>query len=259
MNRPRSQEKKCLLMLALGGCLLCESYAFDLLESNNRGSNQITAVSSKACDDYVRIKLPDGSYQAETFAFGRGGYYSGFRRDETIEQVGFEDVAQTIATQLANQNYLRSKDPDNTKLLIMVYWGTAMAASPNGELGRMQLHRNANLLGYDEDTVTITRVNSVLDWKKRDLIADLEMDRYFIVLMAYDFQLLWKEKKHRLLWETRFSLREIGHDFSKEFPAMAQSASQYFGQNSHGLVRKIVPEGHVDIGEPKSLGEVPEK
>ena len=259
MNRPRSRKLKCFLVLTIGGCLICKSYGFDWLESNNRGSNQITAVSSSACDDYIRVKLPDGSFQAETFAFGRGGYYSGFRRDRTIDQLNFDAVSHTIATQLGKHNYLPCKDPNNTKLLIMVYWGTAVGASTNGELGRMQLNRNASLLGYDLDKVTITRVNSVLDWKKRDLRADLEDDRYFVVLMAYDFPLLWKENKHKLLWETRFSLREIGHDFSKEFPAMAQYASQYFGQNSHGLVRTIVPEGHVEIGEPQSLGEVPAK
>ena len=30
--------------------------------------------------------------------------------------------------------------------------------------------------------------------------------------MAYDFQALWKEKKHRLLRETRFSIREHNID-----------------------------------------------
>ncbi len=266
MSNPRSQLIQGLLILGLGACFVSNSNADDFFSSNNRGSNQITAVSSRTSDDYIRLRLPDGSFKSETFTFGQGGYYSGFDRDNTIEQMGFEDVARTIATQLENQNYLPSKDPDNTKLLIMVYWGTTAGPAQNGtqfpseELWRMQLNRNASLLGYDEDVkTTIVRVNSVLDWKKRDLIGDIALNRYFVVLMAYDFPLLWKEKKHKLLWETRFSLREIGHDFSKEFSAMAQYASQYFGQNSHGLVRKIIPEGHVEIGEPKSLGEVPAK
>jgi hypothetical protein len=38
---------------------------------------------------------------------------------------------------------------------------------------------------------------------------------------------------------------------------MAQYASKYFGQDSHGLVRRDVPLGRVDIGRMESLGEVP--
>jgi hypothetical protein len=41
--------------------------------------------------------------------------------------------------------------------------------------------------------------------------------------------------------------------------ALAQFASQYFGQDSHGLVHKEIPLGRVDIGEIKSLGQVPAK
>jgi hypothetical protein len=68
--------------------------------------------------------------------------------------------------------------------------------------------------------------------------------------MAYDFQLLWKEKKHKLLWETRFSISERRNQFDKALPIMARYASQYFGQASNGLVRTRVPEGNVDIKEP---------
>src|SRR5580693_8879383 len=125
MNKPRSLEMKCFLLLALVGCLLCKSYSFDLLEGNNRGSNQITAVSSRACDDYVRVRQPDGSFQIETYTFGKGGNYHGPDRDPTIEEKSFEDVAHTIALPLASQNYLPSKDPNGTKFLIMVYWGTS--------------------------------------------------------------------------------------------------------------------------------------
>jgi hypothetical protein len=77
--------------------------------------------------------------------------------------------------------------------------------------------------------------------------------------MAYDFQLLWKEKKHRLLWETRFSLRQHFHEFDKELPSMALYASRYFGEDTGGLIHEPVPKGNVEIGSVKSLGEVPQK
>jgi len=40
---------------------------------------------------------------------------------------------------------------------------------------------------------------------------------------------------------------------------MAQYASTYFGQDSHGLTHKPLPEGQVEIGDLKNLGVVPEK
>jgi hypothetical protein len=39
---------------------------------------------------------------------------------------------------------------------------------------------------------------------------------------------------------------------------MAQYASQYFGQDSNGLIHKEIPLGRVDIGQVKSLGDVEE-
>jgi hypothetical protein len=120
---------------------------------------------------------------------------------------------------------------------------------------------NVKMLGYDswwEATLGDTR-GTALAGERQDLINEIEENRYFVVLMAYDFQLLWKEKKHKLLWEARFSIRQRHHEFDKDLPSMAQYASQYFGQDSHGLVHKAIPLGHVDIGELKSLGEAPAK
>ena len=71
-----------------------------------------------------------------------------------------------------------------------------------------------------------------------------------MVLMAYDFQLLWKQRRHKLLWETRFSINERSNQFDRALPAMAQYASRYFGQASNGLLRMRVPEGNVEVHEP---------
>jgi len=79
------------------------------------------------------------------------------------------------------------------------------------------------------------------------------------VLMAYDFQIAWKDKKHKLLWVTRMSVRQKGNDFGRALPAMTRYASQYFGQNTKGLIRRPLPEGHVEVGQPRSLGVVPDK
>jgi len=119
---------------------------------------------------------------------------------------------------------------------------------------------NVNVLGYDswwDDTQKY--VGTPLDFRREDLVGEIEEDRYFVVLMAYDFQQLWWKKKHTLLWETRFSIRERHHAFDKDLPGMAKYASQYFGQDTHGLIHEALPLGRVDIGAVKSLGAVPDK
>ncbi len=261
----RQLPKPAALLFCCGTLLLPRAAAGD-----------ITAVSSRVSDGYARTKLADGSFQPETYAFGEGGHLSGSTADETIDKLKFIEVARTITGPLAGQQYLPAKDPKQTKLLIMVYWGTTTGSAedptlPNTNDVEMKLMfrsqrdhadvRNARLLGYDAEDIIGTDYGrglllTALHRKTEDLLDEIEDNRYFVVLMAYDFQLLWKEKKHKLLWETRFSIRENRNDFGKVLPDMAQFASRYFGRDTHGLVRKPLKE-NVNLGELKILGVEP--
>jgi hypothetical protein len=119
---------------------------------------------------------------------------------------------------------------------------------------------NAQLLGYDSELAETNGTEiSTFKLRRDDLMSEIEQNRYFVVLMAYDFQSLWKHKKHRLIWVTRMSVRERGGDFGRILPLMVDYGSQFFGRDSHGLLRRPLPEGRVEIGEPRSLGELPEK
>jgi hypothetical protein len=115
--------------------------------------------------------------------------------------------------------------------------------------------RNAAMLGYDSTGVIGTDYGmevrrTPMKYRRDELISEIEENRYFVVLMAYDFPLLWGKKQHKLLWETRFSVSEVHNQFDKALPLMARYASQYFGEPSNGLVRTRVPNGQVDIGTP---------
>jgi hypothetical protein len=294
----------------LGLCLLGSISVGAYLVSTAQGE-EIEAVSSRVSADYVRAKLPDGSFQPETYAFAKGGYRSSGTQDYSIDKIQFLDVARTIAGPLATQRYIPAKDPKTTRLLVMVYWGATASLTHSsdsagyqnlqlaqGALSSAQMDshgmpagggiaadqneldaslalvnlenhirdradaENAALLGYDSwwDKYSGHAVfGTALAEHKQEMIDELEEGRYFVVLMAYDFQLLLKEKKHKLLWETRFSVRQRGNEFDKQLEKMAQYASTYFGQDSHGLTHKPLPEGQVEIGDLKNLGVVPEK
>ncbi len=302
------------LLAGIMGVFLCSCSAFG-------SEGPLTAaVASKVSPDYVRTKLPDGSFQAETYAFGEGGYWAGGMRDKTVDETTFKEVARVMAATLNLQNYRSTTDAKTTRLLIMVYWGTTnpplpanasstfqSAANAMGALQVAKLEsgnapptasmaiqkalgtrqgppeaenaataaiallqaenalrrridaQNSRMLGYDSLWSETARFEGTpLDTRRNDMIGELEDPRYFVVLMAYDFQLMWKNKQHKLLWETRFSIREQGHEFDRELPAMAKSASFYFGRDSRGLQRRPLQE-NINLGELKILGFEQEK
>jgi hypothetical protein len=120
--------------------------------------------------------------------------------------------------------------------------------------------QNAVMLGYDTWlNETNAMPGTALASRRQDVIDELQHDRYFVVLMAYDFQKMWKEKKHKLLWETRMSIEQRGAEFDQELAVMTKNASQYFGQDTHGLVRRDMPAGRVNVGDVQTLGVVAEK
>jgi hypothetical protein len=267
-------------------------------------AEEIEAVSARATPDYIRTRLPSGRFKEESYAFGKGGFWSGELNDKTIDKMGFMEVARTIATPLAEQGYIPARDPKTTGLLIMVYWGTTYApehASESFTYQRMsdathdvnvaiQQHvpgqviqqledsesaaitavvrenhrrdntdlRNAKMLGYDSWWASTFDAHSGTpqELERQDMMHELEEDRYFVVLMAYDFGLLQRESKHKLLWETRFSVSQHHNEFDKQLGNIAKIASPYFGQDSHGLLRSPINDGHVDIGDLRDLGTI---
>lgn len=118
---------------------------------------------------------------------------------------------------------------------------------------------NANLLGY------IDEINSRNDISRfagagtayNDLITDLEEERYYVIIAAYDFRKMTQEHKKQLLWTTRVSIRAQGNRFDRSLAAMVGNASKFFGQDSGRLLREYQRVPRVDLGELKYLGTVP--
>lgn len=261
------------------------------------GEGQIVVVSSKVADDYSRVKQADGKFAPEVYAMGKGGLWGGQQNDFSVDKLSFAEIAKTLSVPLTAQNYISGKDPKDTKLLIMVYWGTtagvsdfarggtqmaadtlggltgtqnpppriASGASTSGGLSEAQMFQvlafnrirdranieNGEMLGYDEEMLrTRDYWMPPLQQRKVDIVNELEKNRYFVVLMVYDFQLMWKQKKAKLLWETRYSIDQRGNDFSLQLMDMTKQASRYFGQDSGGLQRNPLPGVRVDVGTP---------
>jgi hypothetical protein len=293
MSTSRLPGAKAFLLLACAAISARAASDDDLFRpfSLVSGSEQLTAVSAKVFSGYIRDRNADGSYRVETYAFGNGGMVSpmvagadiggivamgsahggGAVSDPTIDDMSFATLSRTIARPLAEQGYMPTRDPNDTKLLIMVYWGRSAGSYLERDGGEKDYIDawNAQLMGFDSErfirertdisTVFLGRSlrSQILDQVHSADITALQMDRYYVVMRAFDFQTAWRQRRIRLLWETRFSLSERQHDFTKELPTMAHTASRYFGQDTKGLIRARIPEGRVEIGDVKSLGNVP--
>ncbi len=89
-----------------------------------------------------------------------------------------------------------------------------------------------------------------------DMKDDIENERYFVVIAAYDFKAALKEGKRKLLWVTRVSVQAQGNQFDRDVSAMLAKASHHFGRSSGRLLRQYY-EGVVTVGDLKVLGYEP--
>jgi hypothetical protein len=263
-----------------------------------RAADEVTAVFSKVVSkDYVRKKLPDGSYQPEEYFLKDGGRYDKPSGDASIDNKSYLDIAGVIAEQLATQNYHPAKALKTGKLIIVVHWGTTIppgseikalkqtsslflyaeqkgSGTSGGTKSFVDSHamtlyafdnaqrisvdaKNASLLGYDWEGINDAPIRFNFDPKNPNAVPELEGQRYFVVLLVYDFKAFLLNKQYKELWETRFSVSTHDTDFTKALPKMAKDAANYFGLDSNGL--QHLPEGKVKVGEVKSLGEVADK
>lgn len=249
-------------------------------------TGEITAISSKVFNGYARGSLADGSLRPERYGFAIGGDISRLvpglqeplivaTRDDSIDKISFAAISRKIQGPLAAQKYQPTGDPKEAELLIVVFWGRSVGSGGFAQ-SDMGLNdgadqdlvdaQNARLMGFDSthlfDQGFNDPSNMMSNIRKQVYSRDLDAikeDRYYVILQAFDFQAAWKQRKIKLLWETRFSLSERRHNFGKALPGMAQAASEYFGQDSRGLITRPIPYGQVDVGDVKSLGPVPEK
>jgi hypothetical protein len=235
-------------------------------------AEQLTAVSAKQFNGYQRTTLPDGSFRPESYVFGNGSVLPTYEvpglitKDPSIDDLGFDAIAGMIAPSLAREHFTMARDPAQTQLLIMVYWARNIGTADVNEIDAY----NAELIGFDELRHILgadapdpfntagTMLSHITREVHADLLGVVQVDRYIVILRAFDFQAAWRRKSLRMLWETRFSVAQRTHDFAQDLPVMARSAAPYFGQDSYGFVRvPLAPEGRVDLGEIRMVDDAP--
>ena len=108
----------------------------------------------------------------------------------------------------------------------------------------------AQLLGMEE--AYSNRVSPQDEYELKRLLQD---ERYFVILMAYDYDSV-KQGNPVLQWSTRYSIRAVGQNFGDAIKGMNFAAGDFFGKNIDGLSRRrFDDDSSVEIGDIEVLGE----
>ncbi len=277
------------------------SYAFLALSGLGAAQEASIAASATVGSDYQRPRDAAGALQPETYVFAEGQFLGGVIVDRALEQTTFSQITRTLAASLAKQNYVPAAAVNSAHLVIMVHWGMTLisedpmkdinlqraqealsafsaAQEANGlanptalnsatsAMGMAQqgvqdaVNRNAILLGYAR-SLAKERQQMMTTTGEITMSSELNEERYFVILMAYDNQTRLKERKSRVMWITRLSVRSPGNNFTEALPALARVGADVFGRQVDDLVRVKTPlgRGTVTIGELEVLGRAGEK
>ena len=282
-------------------CLLLLSIVATFAGGLRAASEASIAASATAGSDYVRATDSAGKPRPETYIFAEGQFFDGATVDRGLERTKFSDITKTLAASLAKQNYFPAADMPSAQLLIMVHWGTTLvyedpmkdinlaraqealtafnaAQEAGGTADPTALNQATSALKMAEQSVqSAVNRNAVLlgyarslEKERREMMTttaeitmsnELNEERYFVILFAYDNQARMKERKSKVLWITRLSVRSPGNNFVQALPAMAKVGAEVFGRQVDDLVRvkASLQRGSVTIGELEVLGQVSEK
>jgi hypothetical protein len=264
------------------GSLKPESYAFGQGEYSNgqMRDDSIDAFPFRrlagllapylARQNYVPTQAPEGTdllivvHWGTTIPYDNGSYRMALDNLKSAMGAGRMASQSAVAPQLGQRSSMAALGGDTSAALRGMQsddlGGYLMMLELQNHLRDQANARNAALLGYLPEMARVdeTMRFAGLGTYYNDLASDLEEDRYYVILAAYDFQRAWRQKQLKLLWVTRVSIRAHGNRFDQDAEAMIRCASRYFGQTSLGLLRQRVPEGRVDVGEPRVIGVVPD-
>jgi hypothetical protein len=170
------------------------------------------------------------------------------------ENPNAQDDLERLNTLLAKYNaaIAAGKHPDPSAL----NQAQAVADAEQAQI-RRSIGINAELLGYRQEIAKDQQQATAASSEVGNLFADLAEERYFVILMAYDFHSMKKGSTPKLLWSTRFSIRAAGNSFTGALPVMSKVAANYFGRAIDGLKleKPGAPEGKVDVGVPTVVGD----
>jgi hypothetical protein len=122
------------------------------------------------------------------------------------------------------------------------------------------MRQNARLLGYNVELDKEGR-HPFGSTSELTMRSELSEERYFIIVMAYDYRAIREKRPKEALWIARLSLPARGNNFIDALPALSRVGSDFFGQRRTSLqrVRTVIGSGRAEtqIGELQVVEDPP--
>ena len=170
------------------------------------------------------------------------------------------DVSHTIAVELARQHYLVMNAQHPPEQLLVLWWG-----SMNPEIQDFGSNDPTEQVFFNEREmlalVGAYKTQMMAPWNAQDLKSAARDDRYFVIVMAFDFQAARQHQK-KLLWMAKMSAASVGTDLTTVIPALVATGGPTFGRDTPPTwvdSGKSLKEGHVILAPTEMKEVVPEK
>ncbi len=271
-------------------------FVFLFSATASQAANFVT-IKAFATEEYLKERASNKDKKIQTYQFMKGRHFKGKSRDKGVEEISFNDLVGDLAQHLVKQDFYPNPKLGEGDLLIMVHYGATdyeedmmdlmgmvnlgditnadlgnieigsaeafdLSGSLNSALGMQQAINSGGPITRQEKA-QILGLDGIYD-KPSHMTSDygyeqmMRKARYFVVLMAYDYQLFRKKDEAKLLWSTRYNIRTPGQSFETAIKEMNIVASDYFGKNFKKLTRKRSDDkSSVEIGEIEVIENIP--
>lgn len=140
------------------------------------------------------------------------------------------EVLRTLAVALAKQHYLVMDATHPPEQLMVFWWGSMNpeiqdfgSDDPTEQVFFNKREMLALVGAYKADRLT--------PWASEDLQTAARDDRYFVILMAFDYAAA-RQRQKKLLWMAKMSTAAVGTDLPSVIPALAASGRPAFGRDT---------------------------
>lgn len=155
-------------------------------------------------------------------------------------------VLHTLAKELAKRHYLVMTAEHPPEQLLVFWWG-----SMNPQIEDFGSNDPADQVFFNEREmlalVGAYKSTGIAPWQSDDLWTAARDDRYFIILMAFDFAAA-RQRQKKLLWMAKMSTESVGTSLPDVIPALVASGGPAFGRDT--------PPSFVDSGQSLKEGRV---
>ncbi len=246
------------------------------------------AVRAVATEEYL-IKRTESSDPVQTYQFTKGRYFKPRSANKGMAEFTFDEIVFDIAQRLVEQDFYPNPTLGEGDLLIVVHYGITqvgeslqelMAWTSMDDMGLndtagssvASLANAANQLEFIMNAVDVVNQSNdrgsqstagllgmeeayeghpYLDLaRETELKSMLGEERYFVILMAYDYPRIMDHGKWELQWSTRYSARAAGKRFDEAVKDMNVVAGGFFGKHLDRLASKRADDtSDVDISD----------